>query len=298
MSASKLNEMVELLKQRSITTKSAPFSTSVIRALQKEVEFWLFTTQSLLAQEEAEKKEHLSHPCKCEHQYPDGNCHQKCRVCNPEDMPCPLKESSLDGNNPTTYEQWRNTLTEEQRLASDREFAKCVEEHCKPTAPASLVEELRYIEKTMRFESIKFPDVGRLNVANTLKELLSHYKPEPKVADGGLIGELQDFVEFLKRDYKAQKGGAKDAVKWILNKAQYIISHYTPQESLAELADRKGYDTSFVRLDPDNIMVELTHQDCSTTEKDWAETEHKSISSCEQSAREYLNSLPDKENLK
>ena len=50
---------------------------------------------------------------------------------------------------PTNYEEWRNTLTDEQRKESDKELAELVAEHNKPPAPASLGDAKKvYLQKS------------------------------------------------------------------------------------------------------------------------------------------------------
>lgn len=99
-----------------------------------------------------------------------------------------------------------------------------------------------------------------------VSEILSHYKPEPKTADKGLVEELDVYIRGLK---------GNSLIKMDI---QEIINRYTPQDSLAM--------PKFIL----EILLEFA--------LDWEDEPccyEKGCKHClANKAREYLNSLPDK----
>ena len=83
---------------------------------------------------------------------------------------------------------------------------------------------LKIVEKCLDGE---FTDAGHLT--DLINAELAAEKP---AASGELVEELRGFIAFLERDYKNQTGGTKDAVKWILNKAKAVFSHYSERKEV------------------------------------------------------------------
>ena len=128
---------------------------------------------------------------------------------------------------------------------------------------------------------------GIISCPYCFKPVLNDVKP---LADKGLVEELKKWCKDRNSctEFSVGQDFAKDDVL-------YIISRYSPQESIAELADRKGYYISrqMNRFKDTKAewIINLEPSAYEYSPKWFAEIAY---TDCEAKARQYLEGLPDR----
>jgi len=128
-----------------------------------------------------------------------------------------------------------------------------------------------------------------LSKAQSLADTKAEEQSRP-LADKGLVEELKKWCKDRNSctEFSAGQDFAKDDVL-------YIISRYSPQESIAELADRKGYYISrqMNRFKDTKAewIINLEPSAYEYSPKWFAEIAY---TDCEAKARQYLEGLPDR----
>lgn len=163
-------------------------------------------------------------------------------------------------------------------------------------------------------DMLQFPNGYEFNPVKMLNEILEKYKSllaedsQKPQAPMGLVAELKEYCEKRSGNfaYDAEHGNYENGKDSVKDSILEILSKYHPApetESLAELADRKGYwlvkYQSWTRINgPDVKSITLYNNGLErniipVTEKVFQD-EYKTYSEAESKAREYLNGLNDR----